>query len=228
MFFLVMNHEGCQPIPRRAAFTLIELLVVIVIIAILAGLGLAVSASARKAADRVKCLSNLRQIGSGISAYAGEHNGYLPGPLWTWQSCWYNDGDFGTLATLIAPYLGAPLGSEKRKLEVLVCPAWQRGGPYRADESFFMNTGVVVNGTAINPWGDADKDGDESIPLARLSDAPLPRTWAIQELDKEIVKQSPALKVPPDGIAAKPVHGDKRNALFFDFHVESLPLDYRP
>jgi prepilin-type processing-associated H-X9-DG protein len=91
----------------------------------------------------------------------------------------------------------------------------------------------VVNGTTLNPWGDADIDADETSSdptapgepklLARLSDLPLSRIWAIQDLDLK----SPTPRVPR-GIAPKPVHGDKRNALFFDFHVESVPLDYKP
>jgi len=226
-----MNHTMSQRI-SRAAFTLIELLVVIAIIVVLAALTFAVSGTVRKTTDRTKCLANLRSVGRAISGYTGDKEGVLPGPLWTTQSCWYKGSDLATLGAILAPYLGAPLDWEKRRMEVLVCPAWQRGAPYQEDFSFVMNTEVVVDGTTINPWGDADIDADETasdptapgVPklLARLSDLRLSRVWAIQDLDA----QSPVRKVPR-GIAPKPVHGDKRNALFFDFHVESIPLDYK-
>ena len=221
--------------PRAAnikAFTLIELLVVIAIIAVLAALTFAVSGSVRKYTDRAKCLVNLRSIGVAINTYANDHEATLPGPMWTWQSCWFDEKDDSTLGTLLAPYLGQTPGSESQKMMVLVCPAWQRGAPYRQDQSWLLNTEVMVNGETMNPWGDADLADDGSsgnllapgVPkrLALLADAPLARTWAIQDLDAQST-----VRKKPGGIAQKPVHGEQRNAIFFDWHAESVPLDFK-
>ncbi|MBQ7258172.1 MAG: DUF1559 domain-containing protein [Abditibacteriota bacterium] len=62
----------------RKGFTLIELLVVIAIIAILAAILFPVFAQAREKARQASCLSNLKQIGTGIQLYVDDHEECLP------------------------------------------------------------------------------------------------------------------------------------------------------
>src|SRR6478609_2793891 len=63
---------------RRRGFTLTELLVAIAIIAMLVGLLLPVVSRAREAANRVTCLSNLRQLATATLAYVSENGQRLP------------------------------------------------------------------------------------------------------------------------------------------------------
>jgi prepilin-type N-terminal cleavage/methylation domain-containing protein/prepilin-type processing-associated H-X9-DG protein len=67
---------------RRRAFTLIELLVVIAIIAILAAILFPVFARAREKARQTTCISNLKQIGFALMAYAQDYDEHWPAADW--------------------------------------------------------------------------------------------------------------------------------------------------
>jgi prepilin-type processing-associated H-X9-DG protein/prepilin-type N-terminal cleavage/methylation domain-containing protein len=62
----------------RSAFTLVEALVVVAIIGLLAALLLPALNRSRIRARQIGCLSNMRQLGVGISLFTTDSNGVLP------------------------------------------------------------------------------------------------------------------------------------------------------
>ncbi len=114
---------------RNGAFTLIELLVVIAIIAILAAILFPVFGRARENARKSSCLSNLKQIGTGLIMYSQDYDEMLPNQHFSNQL--YRDANFnvdaskgaewwGTSAWLLDPYI--------KSTQVWRCPSKDRGG----------------------------------------------------------------------------------------------------
>jgi prepilin-type N-terminal cleavage/methylation domain-containing protein/prepilin-type processing-associated H-X9-DG protein len=106
-------------LPKRRGFTLIELLVVIAIIAILAAILFPVFAQARAKARQSACLSNIKQLGTGLIMYAQDYDETLPlndyvgnglVPLAGWRDPRAGD----SWASGIYPYV--------KNLQIYVCP----------------------------------------------------------------------------------------------------------
>ena len=94
----------------KKGFTLIELLVVIAIIAILAAILFPVFAQAREKARQTSCLSNCKQIGTGLQLYMDDFDETVPQVIYDFQrpatygSKWY-------IATGVRMYLAGAYDS---------------------------------------------------------------------------------------------------------------------
>jgi prepilin-type N-terminal cleavage/methylation domain-containing protein len=218
----------------RRGFTLIELLLVIAIIAILAAILIPVMGVVRARMDSAQCLSQLRQIGAGVSAYVNDNNGTLPGPLSAEQSAVYTPGQAGSLPAMLENYLGTA-GTKaadgiSRYSPLFECPAAARKLHDPTKATYIVNflpspeNGQPIWGdvtqsqqplsiTALTNWSDASTGG---APLT------LSETWAIQDGDESYVSQVTMYnKNPVNGLLPTQAHDDHWNDLFFDFHAAS-------
>ncbi|HEX8910747.1 MAG TPA: type II secretion system protein [Humisphaera sp.] len=115
-----------RPVVRPAArrgFTLVELLVVIGIIALLMSILLPTLGRVKEQANKIKCGSNLRQLGMAFTSYTQRNQGYYPRPAaetqpedWIYWESTRNIND-----SPIAPYLSGA-ANEEALTAALQCP----------------------------------------------------------------------------------------------------------
>ncbi|BCX47874.1 hypothetical protein HAHE_17820 [Haloferula helveola] len=104
--------RSVDPVRPFRGFTLIELLVVLVIIAALAGIAYPIIRSGVNSSRKAACLSNLKQIGTGLEAYLQDNHQRMP-ELEAGRAS--KNEDLPVLETVLIEYLETP--------DVFHCPA---------------------------------------------------------------------------------------------------------
>jgi prepilin-type N-terminal cleavage/methylation domain-containing protein len=144
---------------RKRGFTLVELLVVIAIIGILIALLLPAIQSAREAARRTQCSSNLRQIGQALQNYHDGKKSFPPGSMY-WGDC-CNPPTYVNWAIAILPYFENALYSRYNQEQINYLPATNvpannvgSGVPDWKDNAYVREQIVSVYQCPDDPWKD--------------------------------------------------------------------------
>lgn len=213
-----------QPSPRlsESAFTLVELLAAIAIIAMAVALCVPSFSAVRKRMDTTKCLSRLRDLGSGIKLRALDCSGEFPR---SFHSAGAHSEAHWPVS--IAPYMGITAENGT--------PEWGT-----AIQRFFRcpvdkNSDPTIFSYAMNVFYELDPDGDDYVGSPErwrtIASVPRPSKSILLGEPRSIAfgdhfmchqwSKQAAARNALDSLR----HGKASNYLFVDGHVESLPLE---
>ena len=216
---------------QTRAFTLIELLVVIVIIGILTSMLLPALGKAKSKARQVACVNNEKRWGMCFALYADDYNGAL----------FYETGgslDWDDTDAPILPYIGG--GEKKHRMRTMrICPAVrdrmrQSDIDLSAFHSYTMPIGQYQVG---DEYQDANQSGspfyDGANYWPNMKSVPQPsefllliessgHTITCGDFTEAVTVGNP--EIGKDHLSAIGRHSQLVNAMFGDYHVESLTL----
>jgi len=231
-------------------FTLVELLVVIGIVAVLIAVLLPALGRARAQANRVVCLSNIRQLGVGILMYCNDNKGWFPtcafpedGSAYVqYPEDWIHwQANRNIMDSAIARYVVGGKGPETFK-RILRCPADSFDGrkpipgsapgqgPYLY--SYNMNIGMGANWKPYPAWQTGGRRLQrwrapaKKIVLTEASQRALGPVWGWAAVLTRRHGTGRFHGSMPGDPAFGPIMGANVSAVFLDGHAEAIDQDY--
>lgn len=224
---------------RDRVFTLLELLVVVAIISMLAALLLPALNESRKTATRIKCVSQLKQMGAGLAMYENDFDAYIPG----WCMSAADSDETLRWVTRLVPYVGdvptlwiCPAAAEENRDHFAIDQINKFRAALDANftASFRKVQTIGINAVQYTPNGDSFRSafrytthraGSIQNPASvwYAGDATGQGAWYAPNNPNG---QQPILgpKVYPlDGSSLYPHHRNIINVMLLDGHCESVP-----
>jgi general secretion pathway protein G len=205
---------------KRLGFTLLEILIVIAIIGLLAAILFPVFASAREAARKSACLSNLRQLGQAMSMYTQDYDKYphaLDAADKYAPQMWHNQAVANGFDLSAIPLLTDALDAYVKNPQLWRCPS-DSGFEYPDGIPWQLGNKVTLVGEPTKPtcflkYGSSYFYRTELM-FRHLSEDPLPKPAEINVLfDAYGAWHVPRLSLQKD---------KRYNVLFADGHVKNV------
>lgn len=161
--YMPENAAYCKP---SRGFTLIELLVVVSIIALLVSILLPSLGKARRQAQAIRCLTNVKQVAIALSMYSINYNDHVPPCFVAPAPDGFAYGEYAGTSSrystwyhLLSRYLIVDREEKTYGGEIFWCPLVK--GAYRGSYNCYG-----YNFRVLSPWGDKDLWGDYTAKLS--------------------------------------------------------------
>lgn len=247
-----LRVRPATPSSCGAAFTLIELLVVVSIIGVLAALSLPAYNRTVESGRRTACISNLRQVATGVGGFMVDYDGKFPPVNPNKDDFPYMGSQSGKLSDVLQKYIQSKTDAKT----VWRCPSDRRKArdqwstapaSYAANSRMYsdINNATYPNGFPKDSQGNQRYDTSFAIPGARIN-SPNKKIFLAEAMGTNTWDESSAIYYDYSGQGGGLVwrhdggkldetkvtryssfqdqinKGGSGNFLFFDLHVENL------